>query len=75
MFLFDRKKVFDGLRNWRGVVLPQQVQGLNFLFDCIEKDEHITRLDWIAYMLAKLTTYKQFWYNFLYAKKIPRLCQ
>lgn len=62
-FKFDRKKIFDGLRSWRGVVLPQQVQGLNFLFDCIEQDEHMTRLDWISYALA--TTMHETAYTFL----------
>lgn len=63
MFLFDREKLFDGLRDWRGVVLPNQVKGLNFLIDCIEQDKFMTRLDWVAYALA--TTQHETAYTFL----------
>lgn len=49
---FNREIFYDEFRKWRGVVLPQQVKGLNFLLDCIENDPHVARLDWTAYMLA-----------------------
>lgn len=52
MFKFDRRIFFDQFREWRGSVTQQQVNGLNFLLNCIESDPYITRLDWAGYMLG-----------------------
>lgn len=49
---FDRKKFFDGLRAWDGPLSPQQVAGLNFILDAAEQDRYVTRIEWLAYMLA-----------------------
>jgi hypothetical protein len=49
---FDRKKFFDGLRAWEGPLSSQQVAGLNFILDAAEQDRYVTRIEWLAYMLA-----------------------
>lgn len=49
---FDRDKVFDGLRKWQGPLTSQQVSGLNFILDSMEKDSFLERIEWAAYMLA-----------------------
>jgi hypothetical protein len=52
MLTFDRKKVFDGLRAWQGGLSQEQVTGLNFILDSVEQDRYVTRISWLAYMLA-----------------------
>ncbi len=51
---FNRQKFYEEFKAWRGHITQSQVRGLNFLLECIEKDPHIKRLEWIAYMLATI---------------------
>lgn len=51
-FRFDRDKLFDGLRKWEGPLSPQQVVGINFILDAVGLDKYVTRVEWLAYMLA-----------------------
>lgn len=60
---FDRQKFYDGFRRWRGKITDEQVKGLEFLFESIENDPHVSRLDWVAYMLA--TTMHETAFTFL----------
>lgn len=49
---FDRKKFFDGFRDWRGTVTEDQVKGINFLLQEIERDKEIDLITEAAYLLA-----------------------
>lgn len=60
---FDRTKFFNGFRKWRGEITHQQVKGLNYLLDAVEKDRFVQRIDWFAYMLA--TTMIETAYTFM----------
>lgn len=59
---FDRDKFFAEVREHFGGLTQQQVNGLNFILDAVEKDHHVSRIDWLAYMLAtcKLETANTF---------------
>lgn len=60
---FERTKFFNGFRKWRGEITSQQVKGLNYLLDAVEKDRFVQRIDWFAYMLA--TTMIETAYTFM----------
>lgn len=49
---FNRTKFFNALRGWLGELSQQQVNGLTFILDAVEKDRFVTRIEWLAYMLA-----------------------
>lgn len=63
MIQFDRKKFFDGFRQWQGIVTPKQVEGLTYLLDCIENDPFMIRVDWISYCLG--TTFHETAHTFM----------
>lgn len=52
MIAIDRKKFFDGYREEFGSLKQGQVDGLSFLLDSLEKDEHVDSVPWASYMLA-----------------------
>ncbi len=52
MFKFDRTKFFDGYRKAFGPLDQEQTDGLTYLLDAIERDTHLERITWPAYMLA-----------------------
>lgn len=54
---FNDDKFFDGYREQFGPLSQQQVNGLSELLICIEDDQALTDVRWIAYMLA--TTYHE----------------
>jgi hypothetical protein len=51
-FKFDRVKFFTAYRKEFSSLNQQQVDGLNYLLDSIERDPHLTRIEEPAYMLA-----------------------
>lgn len=51
-FHFDRPKFFEAYRTQFSSLNQQQVDGLNYLLDAIERDPHLTRIEEPAYMLG-----------------------
>ena len=49
---FNREQFFDGVRKFEGALTQQQVNGLNFILDSMEKDPFLTNIEHAAYMFA-----------------------
>lgn len=49
---FDRAKFYDGMRRFEDGLDQQQVDGINYILDSMEKDPFLARIEWAAYMFA-----------------------
>lgn len=49
---FNRAKFYEGFRKFEGELTQQQVNGVNFILDSMEKDPYLTNVSHAAYMFA-----------------------
>lgn len=52
MLKFDRAKFYAGFRKFEGELTQQQVNGVNFILDSMEKDPFLKKVEHAAYMFA-----------------------